>query len=454
MATAKKTRPAGQVAYGDASLQSGDVLRGRYEIERLLGSRLDKAVYLARDRTLGCPVALDVIPDDALTPNGLTVTAWEAQVLGQLGDHRNIGTVLDRWEDAGMAFMVSRYLSGGTLRDLIDRRRESGERLPPEEILRLATEISRGLAHIHKRGMLHRDLQPRNVLLDEWGTVRIVDFDLAVSLGDPEMSDISNREVIAYMAPEATQGVRLDEGADLYSLGATIYEMCSGSPPHAGSWEEILASRLNGSPAPIARGDLPDGLRALIHSLLATDRDQRPLRAQDVVDVLEVLHTATRDLEQLLSSDESAVLEFKSSFRVPVGEPHPELTRKELESRLEASTLKTIAAFLNTRGGTLVIGAGEGGKVIGIEVDYPRVHGDSPDAWRLTFDNIVTRDLGSEVMNRISLGLEPIGGRTVAIVRCQPREEPTWLKGEFYVRRTASTAQLSPQETVSWLHER
>jgi len=454
MPTAKKACPAGHVAYGDASFQSGDILRGRYEIERLLGSRLDKAVYLARDRTLGCPVALDVTPDDALTLSGLTVTAWEAQVLGQLGDHRNIGTVLDRWEDAGMAFMVSRYLSGGSLRDLIERRRESGEPLPAEEILRLATEISRGLAHIHKRGMLHRDLQPRNVLLDEWGTVRIVDFDLAVSLEDPEMSDISNREVIAYMAPEATQGVRLDERADLYSLGATIYEMCSGSPPHAGSREEILASRLNGSPAPIAREDLPDGLRGLIHSLLATDRDQRPLRAQDVVDLLEALHAATRDLEQLLSSDESAVLEFKSSFRVPVGEPHPEVTKKELESRLEASTLKTIAAFLNTRGGTLVIGAGEGGKVIGIEVDYPRVHGDCLDGWRLTFDNIVARDLGSEVMNHIRLALEPVGGRTVAVVRCQRREEPTWLKGEFFIRRTASTARLSPQATVAWLHER
>ena len=248
MATAKKASPAGQAAYGDASFQSGDVLRGRYEIERLLGSRLDKAVYLARDRTLGCPVALDVIPDDALMPSGLTVTAWEAQVLGQLGDHRNIGTVLDRWEDAGTAFMVSRYLSGGSLRDLIERRPESGEPLPVGDILRLATEISRGLAHIHGRGMLHRDLQPRNVLLDEWGTVRIVDFDLAVLLDDPEMSDISNREVIAYMAPEATKGVQLDERADLYSLGATIYEMCSGSPPHSGSWEEILTSRYTAHP--------------------------------------------------------------------------------------------------------------------------------------------------------------------------------------------------------------
>lgn len=101
------------------------------------------------------------------------------------------------------------------------------------------------------------------MLFDEWGTVHLVDFDTAVSLDDREISDISNRKVIAYMAPEATLGVRLDERADLYSLGATIYEMCSGSPPNAGSWDEILASRRDGSPAPIEREDLPEGLREL-----------------------------------------------------------------------------------------------------------------------------------------------------------------------------------------------
>jgi serine/threonine protein kinase len=451
----EETRAAGQVARNDMSFQSGDVLRGgRYEIDRLLGPGLDKAVYLAHDRMLGCPVALDVIPNDALMSSGLTVSAWETLVLGQLGDHRNIGTVLERWEETGAAFMVSRYLSGGSLRDLIARRRESGEPLLPEEILRWATEISRGLAHIHERGMLHRDLQPRNVLFDEWDTAHLVDFDLAVSLDAPEMSDISNREVIAYLAPEAMLGGRLDERADLYSLGATIYEMCSGSPPYVGSRDEILASQRDGSAAPIEREDLPEGLHRLVLSLLAIDRDQRPRRAEDVIALLDALHTPTRELERLLSSDESAVLEFKSSLRVPVREPSPGLTRKELERQLETSVLKTIAAFLNTHGGTLVIGVGPGGKVTGVEADYPRVHGHSRDSWRLTFDNVVARDLGAQATNRISLELEPFDGRTVAIVRCQPREEPTWLGGELFVRRTASTARLSPQETVAWIHER
>ena len=83
------------------------------------------------------------------------------------------------------------------------------------------------------------------------------------------------------------------------------------------------------------------------------------------------------------------MLEFKSSLRVPVDESPTELTKKELERRLEISVLKTIAALLNTHGGTLLIGAKPGGRIIGVEVDYPRVHGNTLDDWRLTFDNLV-----------------------------------------------------------------
>ena len=115
----------------DEVFQPGDVLRdGRYEIQRLLRSARDKQVYLARDRVLGCQVALDVFSNNSILPSGLTVSAWETLVLGQLGDHPNIATVRDHWEDGKTAFMVSRYLSGGTLRDRIACSQESGEGLP------------------------------------------------------------------------------------------------------------------------------------------------------------------------------------------------------------------------------------------------------------------------------------------------------------------------------------
>ena len=123
-----------------------------------------------------------------------------------------------------------------------------------------------------------------------WGTVHLVDFDTAVSLDDREMSDLSHRPVIDYMAPELTDGGSADERADLYSLGATIYEMCQGRPPFTGTRAEILAARRT-SPPPLERDDLPGALKDLVSCLLAPERDQRPASAAEVVKRLEDLRT-------------------------------------------------------------------------------------------------------------------------------------------------------------------
>ncbi|MGH3256059.1 MAG: serine/threonine-protein kinase [Streptosporangiaceae bacterium] len=292
----------------DAPIPAEDFLRpGRYELQRVLRATPDKKVYLARDRELGCQVALDVFSNNAAMPTGLTVSAWETRVLGQLGDHRNIATVLDHWENDRTAVMVTRYLTGGSLGDLIVHSEESGERLPVGRILQIATEISSGLAHIHGRRILYRDLQPRNVLFDEWGTVHLVDFDTAVSVDDLDMGDMSHRAVIDYMAPELMDGGSADERADLYSLGATIYEMCQGRPPFAGTREAIVAACHAGLPSALERDDLPKDLRDLVFSLLAPERDRRPASAAEVVDRLERLraHRTVLDPAAKLPSDES-----------------------------------------------------------------------------------------------------------------------------------------------------
>jgi len=233
---------------GFAEVQPGDFLRdGRYEVQRLLRSARDKSVYLGHDRKFDCQVTIDVFAsNNAIMPGGLTVSAWEAQVLGRLGNHPNIARVVDHWEDDEAAIMVSRYFSRGTLLDLIAGSRESGEDLPVERILQVSTEIAHGLAYIHGRRILYLDLQPRNVLFDELGTVHLVDFDTAVPLNQPDVSYLADRPVIVYSAPELTDGGGADEHADLYSLGATIYEMAAGRPPFAGSREEILAARRAG----------------------------------------------------------------------------------------------------------------------------------------------------------------------------------------------------------------
>jgi len=306
----------------DKALKPGDLLRdGRYEIEELVRPAAGKKVYRARDRELGFEVALDVFSNNSVMPSGLTVSAWEAHVLGRLGDHPNIATVLDHWEDDQMAAMVTRWLAGGSLNDLITGSREqSGEGLPVGDIFRLSIELAYGLAHIHERRILYLDLQPRNVLFDEWGTIHLVDFDTAVSLDDHQVSDLSHRAVLNYTAPELIDGAVADERADLYSLGATIYEMAAGHPPFGGTREEVLAARRAGLAPSVGRDGIPDGLRYLVFSLLAPEPEQRPSSALDVAGRLESLRAANAEIERLLAST------------------------------VDRDVLKTLAAFLSAEG--------------------------------------------------------------------------------------------------------
>ena len=308
----------------DEVLETGDLLRdGRYEIEELLRPAADKKVYRARDRVLGFQVALDVFSNNSIMPSGLSVSAWETHVLGRLGDHPNIATVLDHWEDDQMAAMVTRYLTGDSLLDLIRKSREqSGEGLPLEDIFRLSIELAYGLAHIHERRILYLDLQPRNVLFDEWGTIHLVDFDTAVSLDDRYVSDLSHRSVINYTAPELIDGAIADERADLYSLGATIYDMAAGHPPFGSTREEVLAARQACMVPPLRRDGVPDGLRYLMFCLLAPEPEQRPTSALDVAGRLESLRAAHAGIEGLLAST------------------------------VDHEVLKTVAAFLNAEGAT------------------------------------------------------------------------------------------------------
>jgi serine/threonine protein kinase len=442
-----------------SELRPGDVLRdGRYEIQQLLPATCDKSVYLAQDRTLACPVAMDVFSNNnSILPNGLTVGAWEARVLGQMGNHPNIANAHDYWEEGKTAVMVTRYLAGGTLADLVAGSQQSGVGLSAERIMQLSTEIARGLEHIHGRRILYLDLQPRNVLLDEWGVVHLVDFDTAVSLDERDTSGLWQGPVIIYAAPEVTDGGIADERADLYSLGATMYEMAAGHPPFAGTREEILVARCAGPPPSLRGDDLPEALCDLMFSLLAPEPEQRPASAAEVIERLEGIQAARAEIERLLTSDETTTLEFKSALCTPKKTSTPGENRQlnKPSRHFEREVFKTIAAFLNTDGGTLIIGMRDDHTTIGIEVDYTTACKPSSDGWRLTFDNLVSSQLGTAAMSYIDLRLEPWQGRTIAIVRCSKREEPTLVDDdEFFVRRTASTVKLSTREALAWWSER
>lgn len=436
----------------DDVLQTGVRLRdGRYEILRLLRSPSNKKIYLARDRVVGRQVALDVFSNNWTMSSGMTVREWEAQVLAQLGDHPNIATVLDHWEDDEIAAMVTRYLTGDKLADLIERsKKELGTGLSLEDVFRLSIELAYGLAHIHSCGILYCDLQPQNVLFDEWGTLHLVDFDTAVLLSDQHVSDLSHNPVINYMAPELIDGTDADERADLYSLGATIYEMITGHPAFVGNRDQVLAARQAGQSPPLNRDDLPEGLRALVISLLAPERDKRPRRADEVAGYLERLRATNAQIERLLKSNvDGQVLETLAAFLDAEGSAMVELSPNV--DRIESSFMPKIELPPDHR---LLVQA-----IMALaEDDYRRAAIDAGTASEVALASAISEILEAKELNqeyidqtiRRANGLEALFslylsfGRPMPISRNSPISRNTVIKQLASVRNDSAHAGRIP----------
>jgi serine/threonine-protein kinase len=212
-------------------IHSGEVLLGRYTIERELGRGGMGAVFLARDSQLGELVALKLIASH-LAGDSASVERFRREVsAARKITHENVIRIHDLGEVDGNPFLSMEYFSGMTLADLLARRGA----LEPDEGMALCAQIVAGLGAAHQAGVVHRDLKPQNVLVDERRRVKLIDFGLAKAsfmegmtatgliLGTPE-----------YMSPEQIRGERVDARTDVYALGALTYRVLTGEPPFRG----------------------------------------------------------------------------------------------------------------------------------------------------------------------------------------------------------------------------
>jgi eukaryotic-like serine/threonine-protein kinase len=264
---------------------------GRFRIEGFLGRGSRKEVFLARDMSsAGEPVAVSVFSTEGMGAATQARARREADAMARLGRHPRVVGVLASGEDEGTPYIVSEYMPGGTLEALLaDHDGGCGV----ERALELATDIAAGLAHAHGVGIVHRDVKPANVWLDADGRARIGDFGLAVT-------DLRSREAVegmmvgtaAYLPPEQAIGRRSDQRADLYSLGALVYELLTGEPPFPGDDPvTIIAGHLGAEPLPPSRRnpDVSAGLDELVVALLAKAPEQRPASAAAVLSALRRL---------------------------------------------------------------------------------------------------------------------------------------------------------------------
>ena len=246
---------------------------GRYEVVDLIGRGGMGALYRARDPRIGRYVAIKQLRPEFDTPELRDRFSREAAAAGGLS-HPNIVTIFDVGEDEGLPFIAMEYVRGETFTDVLGLR-------PPLSVLRkmqLIEEVCAGLAHAHEAGIVHRDIKPANLIVGSEGIVKILDFGIAKL----SSSGITLPGVILgtlnYMAPEQVRGEAVDARADVFAVGAVLYELLTHRQAFPGrASSEVLDKILNGVPQPIAEvyPDVDQRLVELVDHALEKNRDRR-----------------------------------------------------------------------------------------------------------------------------------------------------------------------------------
>jgi predicted ATPase len=340
---------------------------GRYTVRSFLGEGAKKRVYLAHDTKLDRDVAFAVIKTEGLDATGRARTLREAQSMARLGAHPNIITVHDLGDDAGQPYVVMELMQGGAVDTALG---EAHGALPLERTLAIASDVCRALEFAHGKGVVHRDLKPCNIWLAEAGAAKIGDFGLAVSLDRSRLTQHGMMiGTVAYMPPEQALGGEVTPRADLYALGAMLYEMVTGRPPFAGDDPTAIISQHINVP-PVAPSWLtehcPPDLEELILQLLGKDPGERPASAAEVLSVLERIDPGQKSA----SHDEGANPLERLARGVFVGR------QKELERLRKAFD----EAFAGRGGIVMLVGEPGIGKTRAAqEVEtYARVRGAQP----------------------------------------------------------------------------
>ncbi len=276
-------------------------LGAEYDVVRLLGQGGMAAVYLARERALKRLVAIKVLdPELAASPVFRARFQREAEMAAQL-QHPSIVPIYRVGEAAGVSFFTMAYIEGESLAELLKRQRQ----LPLGDALRIGREIAAALGAAHRRGIVHRDVKPQNVLIErESGRILVTDFGIArAALADNDHADAEALTGVGmvmgtprYMSPEQASGTRdLTPASDLYALGIILYELIAGAYPYkVGQPPNFLVAHLTRQPIPlVARvGDVPREVETSVHRLLAKDPAKRQASADEVISELTAAETS------------------------------------------------------------------------------------------------------------------------------------------------------------------
>lgn len=273
---------------------TGRVIKS-YEVRERIGEGGFGAVYRAHQQFIGREVAIKIIlPQYANRPDFIRRFETEAQLVARL-EHPHIVPLYDYWREPSGAYLVMRWLRGGSIHELLKREGV----LSPAKVSRIFNEVAEALAVAHRQGVIHRDLKPENIMLDENGNAYLSDFGIAKDTGH-KVNITQNNAIVgspAYLSPEQIRGEEITPQSDIYTMGFVLYEMLTGKRPFEDPSPATLMYKHLSEPVPditITNFDLPEEVNQIIQRATAKEPG---LRFETILDFSTEFRRAVRAIE-------------------------------------------------------------------------------------------------------------------------------------------------------------